>query len=653
MEETSDGWVRATVTARDYLDREVAGSVSLTNHDTLASTTIYHPITGLVAASTANGVTEESTYDSWGRVLTATDGTGNTATTTYDSAGRVKTFDDGKGTYAYTYDGTDVMGRTERRGLTTKVDLGYASGAVDEVRGAYDRGGSLVRQDLPDGHQMNWTRNVAGSVTVLTYTRAGAPVASFAQTYDHLGRVRTAMGPAGSRTYRYDDRARLVQVDDQVAGVGCTIRKYAFTGDSNRTKLIHYGPDGDGGCQSSTVATTETYVYDQADRITGTGYSYDRMGRTLTMPAGHTDQAGETGATNLDIGYHANDMVHSLEQAVPAAAGSLVKKQSFTLDASDRISQTVTRTHGVALMESLNHYDGDSDSPAWTQTMVRPDSSAEFTTSWNRYVSDLAGGLAFDVDDNGAIVLQIANLHGDIVATAPLGQAGVTYYAETDEYGVPQTTGIAGPRYGWLGTHQRDGATLGGLVLMGARLYASSTGRFLSVDPVSGGGENRYTYPVDPVNRLDLDGEVDWGLVLEVGLTVAMLIPGAGAAVGAARLVMWGVRAVRVFRSVKWVNAVGSTAAKARGLRAAVWATRNAKRARYVARTFSRGTHRSGSSSFAYHYAKHGVRGATTRSPQRYAASARYHLRKSPVGKVRGRGVVVQRAAGKRWATYW
>ncbi|MGC3953958.1 MAG: RHS repeat-associated core domain-containing protein [Propionicimonas sp.] len=155
-------------------------------------------------------------------------------------------------------------------------------------------------------------------------------------------------------------------------------------------------------------------------------------------------------------------------------------------------------------------------------------------------MSDLAGGLAFDVDDNGAIVLQIANLHGDIVATAPLGQAGVTYYAETDEYGVPQTTGIAGPRYGWLGTHQRDGATLGGLVLVGAHLYASSTGRFFSVDPVSGGGENRYTYPVDPVNRLDLDGEVDWGLVLEVGLTVDMLIPGAGDAVGAARLVMWG-----------------------------------------------------------------------------------------------------------------
>ena len=57
----------------------------------------------------------------------------------------------------------------------------------------------------------------------------------------------------------------------------------------------------------------------------------------------------------------------------------------------------------------------------------------------NRFVSDLAGGLAVDVDDAGVAKLQLANLHGDIVATATLGQASIDSYTETDEYGQPKT----------------------------------------------------------------------------------------------------------------------------------------------------------------------------------------------------------------------
>ncbi|MDQ3326792.1 MAG: hypothetical protein M3529_14075 [Actinomycetota bacterium] len=45
---------------------------------------------------------------------------------------------------------------------------------------------------------------------------------------------------------------------------------------------------------------------------------------------------------------------------------------------------------------------------------------------------------------------------------------------ETTEYGQPRTQPAAGstlPRYGWLGTHQRDASAPGGLTVMGMRLY--------------------------------------------------------------------------------------------------------------------------------------------------------------------------------------
>lgn len=129
----------------------------------------------------------------------------------------------------------------------------------------------------------------------------------------------------------------------------------------------------------------------------------------------------------------------------------------------------------------------------------------------------------------GQRVLQLVDLHGDVMGTLPIndGQTAAAYdqlaLQAADEYGVPtdlatasprastgQTPGSAG-RYGWLGGAQRSSEALGGVMLMGARLYQPSTGRFLSVDPSPGGNSTAYDYcSGDPVNCSDLDG--NWGL---------------------------------------------------------------------------------------------------------------------------------------------
>lgn len=112
-----------------------------------------------------------------------------------------------------------------------------------------------------------------------------------------------------------------------------------------------------------------------------------------------------------------------------------------------------------------------------------------------------------------------------------------------DEYGNQTgTTPNTGPSsYGWVGTNQRA-TDNSGLILMGARLYNPVAGLFTSIDPVAGGNTTDYTYPQDPINKYDLDGNAwswrtFWTGAAIVGGVIGALACGAtiicGVAVGA------------------------------------------------------------------------------------------------------------------------
>jgi RHS repeat-associated protein len=154
---------------------------------------------------------------------------------------------------------------------------------------------------------------------------------------------------------------------------------------------------------------------------------------------------------------------------------------------------------GPTIASTTNHYGNGSDSPRW---MTNPNGSV------TRNIAGLDGNLGAQVTIGGGtspVTIELADLHGDIAATADVGSTGIASTYTYDEYGNPATTNTL--TYGWLGAKTRAQTGTTNLTLMGVRLYNPTTGRFLQTDPVPGGSANPYDYcNADPVNCNDLNG---------------------------------------------------------------------------------------------------------------------------------------------------
>lgn len=502
VEETAGGSsTRGATMSYDAIGRPVAATVSI-GTDTLSTTTSYDQATGLPFRLSGDGGTVTTIYDTWGQIWKYTDSTGLTSTTSYTPDGRVATLDDGEGTYTYTYDGTTG----EHRRLPTSVDTGLAGGAADTFSLTYDAAGVPSSVTYPNGMVASYGYDELGVPTSLDYADgAGQILLAFTATVDIDGRVISNTSTASEQNYDFDALGRLTQVRDYRTNTDgrrdCDTRTYGFSPASERTSFASYAPGADGACQTTTQALSKINTYDTANRIRNTGYTYDDLGRTLTTPAADTAPGG---VGPLTMTYFADDMVKSLTQVVDdGQGGTLEKASSYQLDPMGRINTITNQASGAETSRLKYRFSDNTDAPATIQTST--DTGASWTTT--RYLSIPGLGMAGSIT-NGTLTLELSNLHGDSIATQ-VAQPGpaitIDTYNETDEYGNALSV-PSGGRYGWLGTHQRSTDTVGGLTLMGARLYNPSTGQFLSTDPVPWGNLNRYTYPVDPGNQFDLTG---------------------------------------------------------------------------------------------------------------------------------------------------
>ncbi|MFT9790190.1 DNRLRE domain-containing protein [Streptomyces rhizosphaericola] len=491
--ETANGVTRTTTTTYDNAGR--ASKVAVTGGVGQAvpeATTEYDPATGrAVKTVSPTGGTITKVFDKLGRQVSYTDADGGVTTTEYDLLNRpVKVTDNVPSTVTYTYDHN-----TEPRGLVTKT--------TDSVAGAfqatYDADGSVSSEKLPGGYTLTQTEDTTGSATDRTYTRDsdGTIVYSDSVTESIHGQVASHTGWS-DQSYRYDATGRLTTVEE-TADTVCTRRAYTFDARTNRKSLTTSTAAPGLDC-TTTGATTTNHTYDSADRLVDSGYVYDAFGRTTNAPGNGT------------IGYYANDLAHQ-----QTANG---KRQTWQLDANLRFRswrvETGSGTTWTRTASKVNHYDSDSDNPRW----ITEDTT---TGALTRNVDSASGDLAATTSKSGDTVLHLTTIHGDVALQLPLTAGEAPVALDSDEYGNPRV-GQEATRYTWLGAKQRSTETLTGLTLMGVRLYNPATGRFLTTDPVDGGGDNRYGYPGDPVNQYDLDGKSWWRKTLKWGAITAGVV---------------------------------------------------------------------------------------------------------------------------------
>lgn len=477
-----------TFTPSEYSPRVKTTTTTGVGVDVPAVTTSYDSTTGLPVTTSAAATAElaastmSTGYDDFGRETTFTDADYNQTTTTYDgTSGRLTSLNDGQGTYTYGYNGGG-----EHRGLVTSVSVSGISGSFTAT---YDAESRMVAQAMPSGMTETFARDETGKSVGLHVERSGNTWLDETARPSIHKQIRLSTGGGRSEAYSYDAAGRLVKVQDTSSDAGCATRMYTYDAHTNRTSSTTYPADAGNGnaCQSTTGNQPVMHAYDAADRLsasgTDTGLVYDAFGRVTTLPANNP------GGTVATIEYYTTDLVRKQTQGV--------KEMTWALDPALRPRTYSEKTNGMTTSVRTNHYsDRNGDSPTWID---------EGGGAWTRAVAGLGGTLSATLDSIGTLMYQVGNLHGDVVA---VGSATATTPDETfgaDEFGNPTDT--VARRYAWLGGEQRTHDALGGVVLMGVRLYAPALGRFLQPDPLPGGSCNAYEYACqDPVNLFDLDG---------------------------------------------------------------------------------------------------------------------------------------------------
>lgn len=289
-------------------------------------------------------------------------------------------------------------------------------------------------------------------------------LADYKASYDIEGQLVSEIGPSGQTRYSYDTLGRMETTTDPANSV----TRYTFDGDTNRTAVYR-----------DEVAThSYAYAADATARLLsvdgGPAVSYNAPGDTIAMD-------GET------YSYDAFGALVGI--TTPTGQVTLVR------DVLGRVRRrTTTDTTGAVTADVVYRFSGASDAPSY-----ETNPTGAITTSY------LSSEVIYAGARTAVPTFSYFDLHGDLVATADATGVRTAGPYSYDPYGVPE--GPTSSPFGYVGKWSKITDDTSGLILMGARPYDPTLGRFLTVDPIAGGSANDYDYVSgDPINDFDLDG---------------------------------------------------------------------------------------------------------------------------------------------------
>ncbi len=397
----------------------------------------------------------------------------------YNGAGqRTLVSDSLGGSVQSSYDGDNNLTArvlTQSGGPTLRVDQGYdPAGRVTHQARWSDGAGTAAVGSTDEAY------NGAGDVTSLRHTNAaGAPLALYTLLYDGAGQLTQSTDHGTATNYTYDQAGELTSdgthtyVDDAAGNRKYTSSQPAQLPENEVTNdgTWTYSYDGEGNLSKKvnlTTGDTWQYGYNNANQLTAVQeWSAD--------PSSHSNATLETQAS-----YKYDPFGNRLEQdyfRIPLAG---MQVQRYAYDGWDPATPAGSGTENWSVWADLNatsslttrYLRGDVVDQLFARVdLVTTLGGSTLQPSW--YLTDQQGSIR-----------DVANASGAVVDTVKYdGFGNILSQTNTSQLG----------RYAWTG-RELDAET--GLQYNRARYYDSTTGRWITQDPLSfdAGDSNLYRY---------------------------------------------------------------------------------------------------------------------------------------------------------------